>query len=233
MKEQKKIDPWTLSLEELKGKIDKCDEMLLKKLFPEVRQLTEDGKKELETVYRLRLAGATQPVPNEEVFDQTRLKGSAAVMEKEQTQKETNGFVGELAYVYEKDGEFCARVNFGSNLDDMPESLILRRITSKLIDIVGSKAFKVGNTTAILTSPGFTTLCEYVQALRFIKLHKCKVFYLNFTELEIKDVYKINPPSTQKKKFLTVAILRCVTKVSTEAMEKDLERFRAEFLRKA
>lgn len=119
-----------------------------------------------------------------------RLKGIGQEIESERRAIEYQGLTGEIEVSSQDNVLFFAKVTFGDKEGKYPENYIKGRIASSMSDICDTDHFKERRVVDLYDSKGFQTLCVWIEALRKIKIEKCKIFGVPFDELEIGDVYK-------------------------------------------
>jgi hypothetical protein len=119
-----------------------------------------------------------------------RLKGIGQEIESERRAIEYQGLTGEIEVSSQDNVSFFAKVTFGDKEGNYPENYIKGRIASSMSDICDTDHFKERRLVDLYDSKGFQTLCVWIEALRKIKIEKCKIFGVPFDELEIGDVYK-------------------------------------------
>ena len=207
MSNHKKIDPFSVPLESLQAYINRCRDELKKPLLDDVRATTEQSLKTLETILQSRL-NMEEP----DIQPRPELKGIGRDLEQDWMKKEAQLYSGQVS-VTERKGEFYALMPFGDTFEELAENTIISRITASVANFIASKRHRLGMQQEILTLRGFDTLTNYVQALRFVKYNKCRYYGIEFTELNIKDIYKFSRVTESKKFYINHAIERAVSLV--------------------
>lgn len=143
-----------------------------------------------------------------------RLKGLGQQIETERRAIEYQGLTGEIEVTSPDNTSFFAKVTFGDKEGKYPENYIKGRIASSMSDICDTDHFKERDQLALFDSKGFQTLCVWIEALRKIKIEKCKIFGVPFDELEIGDVYKKQVRSNAPRSALfTMAVSHVLWKL--------------------
>lgn len=170
-------------LAELESDLKMWNAALSRKLEESVRKTTllfiEKGEA-LRTQY---IEALSDQVP-------ARLRGIGHQLEADRRAIEYQGLTGEIEVTSPDNISFFAKVIFGDKEGRYPENYIKGRIASSMSDICDTDHFKERRLIDLYDSKGFQTLCVWIEALRKIKIEKCKIFGVPFDELEIGDVYK-------------------------------------------
>lgn len=146
-----------------------------------------------------------------------RLKGTAQQIETERRAVEYQGLTGEIEVTSQDNVSFFAKVTFGDKEGKYPENYIKGRIASSMSDICDTDHFKERRLVDLYDSKGFQTLCVWIEALRKIKIEKCKIFGVPFDELEIGDVYKKQVRSNAPRSALfTMAVSHVLWKLKQQ-----------------
>lgn len=146
-----------------------------------------------------------------------RLKGLGQQMEIEKRAIEYQGLTGEIEVTSPDNTSFFAKVTFGDKEGKYPENYIKGRIASSMSDICDTDHFKERRLVDLYDSKGFQTLCVWIEALRKIKIEKCKIFGVPFDELEIGDVYKKQVRSNAPRSALfTMAVSHVLWKLKQQ-----------------
>ncbi len=143
-----------------------------------------------------------------------RLRGLGHQIETERRAIEYQGLTGEIEVTSPDNTSFFAKVTFGDKEGKYPENYIKGRIASSMSDICDTDHFKERRLVDLYDSKGFQTLCVWIEALRKIKIEKCKIFGVPFDELEIGDVYKKQVRSNAPRSALfTMAVSHVLWKL--------------------
>ena len=146
-----------------------------------------------------------------------RLKGLGQQIETERRAIEYQGLTGEIEVTSPDNTSFFAKVTFGDKEGEYPENYIKGRIASSMSDICDTDHFKERRLIDLYDSKGFQTLCVWIEALRKIKIEKCKIFGVPFDELEIGDVYKKQVRSNAPRSALfTMAVSHVLWKLKQQ-----------------
>lgn len=146
-----------------------------------------------------------------------RLKGLGQQIETERRAIEYQGLTGEIEVTSLDNTSFFAKVTFGDKEGKYPENYIKGRIASSMSDICDTDHFKERRLIDLYDSKGFQTLCVWIEALRKIKIEKCKIFGVPFDELEIGDVYKKQVRSNAPRSALfTMAVSHVLWKLKQQ-----------------
>jgi len=146
-----------------------------------------------------------------------RLKGIGQEIESERRAIEYQGLTGEIEVSSQDNVSFFAKVTFGDKEGKYPENYIKGRIASSMSDICDTDHFKERRLVDLYDSKGFQTLCVWIEALRKIKIEKCKIFGVPFDELEIGDVYKKQVRSNAPRSALfTMAVSHVLWKLKQQ-----------------
>ena len=146
-----------------------------------------------------------------------RLKGLGQQIETERRAIEYQGLTGEIEVTSPDNASFFAKVTFGDKEGKYPENYIKGRIASSMSDICDTDHFKERRLIDLYDSKGFQTLCVWIEALRKIKIEKCKIFGVPFDELEIGDVYKKQVRSNAPRSALfTMAVSHVLWKLKQQ-----------------
>jgi len=147
----------------------------------------------------------------------SRLKGLGQQMEIEKRAIEYQGLTGEIEVTSPDNTSFFAKVTFGDKEGKYPENYIKGRIASSMSDICDTDHFQERRLIDLYDSKGFQTLCVWIEALRKIKIEKCKIFGVPFDELEIGDVYKKQVRSNAPRSALfTMAVSHVLWKLKQQ-----------------
>ena len=146
-----------------------------------------------------------------------RLRGVGQEIEAERRAIEYQGLTGEIEVTSPDNTSFFAKVTFGDKEGKYPENYIKGRIASSMSDICDTDHFKERRLVDLYDSKGFQTLCVWIEALRKIKIEKCKIFGVPFDELEIGDVYKKQVRSNAPRSALfTMAVSHVLWKLKQQ-----------------
>jgi hypothetical protein len=146
-----------------------------------------------------------------------RLRGLGHQIETERRAIEYQGLTGEIEVTSPDNASFFAKVTFGDKEWKYPENYIKGRIASSMSDICDTDHFKERRLVDLYDSKGFQTLCVWIEALRKIKIEKCKIFGVPFDELEIGDVYKKQVRSNAPRSALfTMAVSHVLWKLKQQ-----------------
>ena len=146
-----------------------------------------------------------------------RLRGLGHQIETERRAIEYQGLTGEIEVTSPDNTSFFAKVTFGDKEGKYPENYIKGRIASSMSDICDTDHFKERRLVDLYDSKGFQTLCVWIEALRKIKIEKCKIFGVPFDELEIGDVYKKQVRSNAPRSALfTMAVSHVLWKLKQQ-----------------
>lgn len=181
------------------------------------RKLEDSVRK--TTLAFIEKGGALKTQYIEALADQVpaRLKGLGQQMEIEKRAIEYQGLTGEIEVTSPDNASFFAKVTFGDKEGKYPENYIKGRIASSMSDICDTDHFKERRSIDLYDSKGFQTLCVWIEALRKIKIEKCKIFGVPFDELEISDVVKRQVRSNSPKAALfTMAISHVLWKLKQQ-----------------
>jgi hypothetical protein len=170
-------------LAELESDLKNWNAALSRKLDDGVRKTTLAFIQKGEALRTQYIEALADQVPK-------RLKGIGQEIESERRAIEYQGLTGEIEVTSQDNVSFFAKVTFGDKEGKYPENYIKGRIASSMSDICDTDHFKERRLVDLYDSKGFQTLCVWIEALRKIKIEKCKIFGVPFDELEIGDVYK-------------------------------------------
>lgn len=170
-------------LAELESDLKNWNAALSRKLDDGVRKTTLAFIQKGEALRTQYIEALADQVPK-------RLKGIGQEIEVERRAIEYQGLTGEIEVSSQDNVSFFAKVTFGDKEGKYPENYIKGRIASSMSDICDTEHFKERRLVDLYDSKGFQTLCVWIEALRKIKIEKCKIFGVPFDELEIGDVYK-------------------------------------------
>lgn len=170
-------------LAELESDLKMWNAALSRKLEESVRKTTLAFIQKGEALKTQYIEALADQVP-------ARLKGLGQQIETERRAIEYQGLTGEIEVTSPDNTSFFAKVTFGDKEGKYPENYIKGRIASSMSDICDTDHFKERRLVDLYDSKGFQTLCVWIEALRKIKIEKCKIFGVPFDELEISDVYK-------------------------------------------
>lgn len=170
-------------LAELESDLKLWNAALSRKLEDSVRKTTLAFIQKGEALRTQYIEALADQVPG-------RLRGLGHQIETERRAIEYQGLTGEIEVTSPDNTSFFAKVTFGDKEGKYPENYIKGRIASSMSDICDTDHFKERRLVDLYDSKGFQTLCVWIEALRKIKIEKCKIFGVPFDELEIGDVYK-------------------------------------------
>ena len=170
-------------LAELESDLKLWNSALSRKLDDGVRKTTLAFIQKGEALRTQYIEALADQVPG-------RLRGLGHQIETERRAIEYQGLTGEIEVTSSDNTSFFAKVTFGDKEGKYPENYIKGRIASSMSDICDTDHFKERRLVDLYDSKGFQTLCVWIEALRKIKIEKCKIFGVPFDELEIGDVYK-------------------------------------------
>lgn len=197
-------------LAELESDLKLWNAALSRKLEDSVRKTTlafiQKGEA-LRTQYIEALAD--QPNPS--------LKGPARAIEVERRAIEFQTVQGEIEVTHKDGKTFWAKVKFGEKEGKYSEEYIKTRIATKLTEICDTDHFKERRLVDLYDSKGFQSFCTWVEAIRLIKIEKCKIFEITFEEIEISDVIKRPVRSNSPKAALfTMAVSHVLWKLKQQ-----------------
>lgn len=194
-------------LAELESDLKNWKAALGRKLDDSVRKTTEAFILKGEALRSQYIEALAESLP-------ARLKGTAQQIESERRAVEYQGLTGEIEVTSQDNVSFFAIVTFGEKTGKYPENYIKGRIASSMSDICDTDHFKERRLLDLYDSKGFQTLCVWIEALRKIKIEKCKIFGVPFDELEIGDVYKKQVRSNAPRSALfTMAVSHVLWKL--------------------
>ena len=194
-------------LAELESDLKLWNAALSRKLEDSVRKTTLAFIQKGEALRTQYIEALADQVPG-------RLRGIGHQIETERRAIEYQGLTGEIEVTSPDNTSFFAKVTFGDKEGKYPENYIKGRIASSMSDICDTDHFKERRLVDLYDSKGFQTLCVWIEALRKIKIEKCKIFGVSFDELEIGDVYKKQVRSNAPRSALfTMAVSHVLWKL--------------------
>jgi len=194
-------------LAELESDLKLWNAALSRKLEESVRKTTLAFIQKGEALRTQYIEALADQVPG-------RLRGLGHQIETERRAIEYQGLTGEIEVTSPDNTSFFAKVTFGDKEGKYPENYIKGRIASSMSDICDTDHFKERRLVDLYDSKGFQTLCVWIEALRKIKIEKCKIFGVPFDELEIGDVYKKQVRSNAPRSALfTMAVSHVLWKL--------------------
>ena len=197
-------------LAELESDLKNWKAALGRKLEDSVRKTTEAFIAKGEALRTQYIEALAESLP-------ARLKGTAQQIESERRALEYQGLTGEIEVTSQDNVSFFATVTFGDKTGKYPENYIKGRIASSMSDICDTDHFKERRLLDLYESKGFQTLCVWIEALRKIKIEKCKIYGVPFDELEIEDVYKKQVRSNSPRSALfTMAVSHVLWKLKQQ-----------------
>lgn len=197
-------------LAELESDLKLWNAALSRKLEDSVRKTTLAFIQKGEALRTQYIEALADQVP-------ARLKGLGQQIETERRAIEYQGLTGEIEVTSPDNTSFFAKVTFGDKEGKYPENYIKGRIASSMSDICDTDHFKERRLIDLYDSKGFQTLCVWIEALRKIKIEKCKIFGVPFDELEIGDVYKKQVRSNAPRSALfTMAVSHVLWKLKQQ-----------------
>ena len=197
-------------LAELESDLKLWNSALSRKLEESVRKTTLAFIQKGEALRTQYIEALADQVPG-------RLRGLGHQIETERRAIEYQGLTGEIEVTSPDNTSFFAKVTFGDKEGKYPESYIKGRIASSMSDICDTDHFKERRLVDLYDSKGFQTLCVWIEALRKIKIEKCKIFGVPFDELEIGDVYKKQVRSNAPRSALfTMAVSHVLWKLKQQ-----------------
>ena len=197
-------------LAELESDLKNWKAALGRKLEDSVRKTTEAFIAKGEALRTQYIEALAESLP-------ARLKGTAQQIESERRALEYQGLTGEIEVTSQDNVSFFATVTFGDKTGKYPENYIKGRIASSMSDICDTDHFKERRLLDLYESKGFQTLCVWIEALRKIKIEKCKIYAVPFDELEIEDVYKKQVRSNSPRSALfTMAVSHVLWKLKQQ-----------------
>lgn len=197
-------------LAELESDLKLWNAALSRKLEESVRKTTLAFIQKGEALRTQYIEALADQVP-------ARLKGLGQQIETERRAIEYQGLTGEIEVTSPDNASFFAKVTFGDKEGKYPENYIKGRIASSMSDICDTDHFKERRLIDLYDSKGFQTLCVWIEALRKIKIEKCKIFGVPFDELEIGDVYKKQVRSNAPRSALfTMAVSHVLWKLKQQ-----------------
>jgi hypothetical protein len=197
-------------LAELESDLKMWNAALSRKLEDSVRKTTLAFIQKGEALKTQYIEALADQVP-------ARLKGLGQQIETERRAIEYQGLTGEIEVTSLDNVSFFAKVTFGDKEGKYPENYIKGRIASSMSDICDTDHFKERRLVDLYESKGFQTLCVWIEALRKIKIEKCKIFGVPFDELEIGDVYKKQVRSNAPRSALfTMAVSHVLWKLKQQ-----------------
>lgn len=197
-------------LADVEQDLTKWKEALKRPLHDFVRTTTEQYIAKGEELRLKYIEALANEVP-------ARLKGLGQQIETERRAIEYQGLTGEIEVTSPDNTSFFAKVTFGDKEGKYPENYIKGRIASSMSDICDTDHFKERRLIDLYDSKGFQTLCVWIEALRKIKIEKCKIFGVPFDELEISDVYKKQVRSNAPRSALfTMAVSHVLWKLKQQ-----------------
>lgn len=197
-------------LAELESDLKLWNAALSRKLEESVRKTTLAFIQKGEALRTQYIEALADQVP-------ARLKGLGQQIETERRAIEYQGLTGEIEVTSPDNTSFFAKVTFGDKEGKYPENYIKGRIASSMSDICDTDHFKERRLIDLYDSKGFQTLCVWIEALRKIKIEKCKIFGVTFDELEIGDVYKKQVRSNAPRSALfTMAVSHVLWKLKQQ-----------------
>lgn len=197
-------------LAELESDLKLWNAALSRKLEDSVRKTTLAFIQKGEALRTQYIEALADQVPG-------RLRGLGHQIETERRAIEYQGLTGEIEVTSPDNASFFAKVTFGDKEGKYPENYIKGRIASSMSDICDTEHFKERRLVDLYDSKGFQTLCVWIEALRKIKIEKCKIFGVPFDELEIGDVYKKQVRSNAPRSALfTMAVSHVLWKLKQQ-----------------
>lgn len=197
-------------LAELESDLKLWNAALSRKLEDSVRKTTLAFIQKGEALRTQYIEALADQVP-------ARLKGLGQQIETERRAIEYQGLTGEIEVTSPDNASFFAKVTFGDKEGKYHENYIKGRIASSMSDICDTDHFKERRLIDLYDSKGFQTLCVWIEALRKIKIEKCKIFGVPFDELEIGDVYKKQVRSNAPRSALfTMAVSHVLWKLKQQ-----------------
>jgi len=197
-------------LAELESDLKLWNAALSRKLEDSVRKTTLAFIQKGEALRTQYIEALADQVPG-------RLRGLGHQIETERRAIEYQGLTGEIEVTSPDNTSFFAKVTFGDKEGKYPENYIKGRIASSMSDICDTEHFKERRLVDLYDSKGFQTLCVWIEALRKIKIEKCKIFGVPFDELEIGDVYKKQVRSNAPRSALfTMAVSHVLWKLKQQ-----------------
>jgi len=197
-------------LAELESDLKLWNAALSRKLEESVRKTTLAFIQKGEALRTQYIEALSDQVPS-------RLRGIGHQIETERRAIEYQGLTGEIEVTSQDNVSFFAKVTFGDKEGKYPENYIKGRIASSMSDICDTDHFKERRLVDLYDSKGFQTLCVWIEALRKIKIEKCKIFGVPFDELEIGDVYKKQVRSNAPRSALfTMAVSHVLWKLKQQ-----------------
>jgi len=197
-------------LAELESDLKLWNAALSRKLEESVRKTTLAFIQKGEALRTQYIEALADQVPG-------RLRGLGHQIETERRAIEYQGLTGEIEVTSPDNTSFFAKVTFGDKEGKYPENYIKGRIASSMSDICDTDHFKERRLVDLYDSKGFQTLCVWIEALRKIKIEKCKIFGVPFDELEIGDVYKKQVRSNAPRSALfTMAVSHVLWKLKQQ-----------------
>lgn len=197
-------------LAELESDLKLWNAALSRKLEDSVRKTTLAFIQKGEALRTQYIEALADQVPG-------RLRGLGHQIETERRAIEYKGLTGEIEVTSPDNTSFFAKVTFGDKEGKYPENYIKGRIASSMSDICDTDHFKERRLIDLYDSKGFQTLCVWIEALRKIKIEKCKIFGVPFDELEIGDVYKKQVRSNAPRSALfTMAVSHVLWKLKQQ-----------------
>ena len=197
-------------LAELESDLKLWNAALSRKLEDSVRKTTLAFIQKGEALRTQYIEALADQVPG-------RLRGLGHQIETERRAIEYQGLTGEIEVTSPDNTSFFAKVTFGDKEGKYPENYIKGRIASSMSDICDTDHFKERRLVDLYDSKGFQTLCVWIEALRKIKIEKCKIFGVPFDELEIGDVYKKQVRSNAPRSALfTMAVSHVLWKLKSK-----------------
>ena len=197
-------------LAELESDLKLWNAALSRKLEESVRKTTLAFIQKGEALRTQYIEALADQVPG-------RLRGIGHQIETERRAIEYQGLTGEIEVTSSDNTSFFAKVTFGDKEGKYPENYIKGRIASSMSDICDTDHFKERRLIDLYDSKGFQTLCVWIEALRKIKIEKCKIFGVPFDELEIGDVYKKQVRSNAPRSALfTMAVSHVLWKLKQQ-----------------
>lgn len=197
-------------LAELESDLKLWNAALSRKLEESVRKTTLAFIQKGEALRTQYIEALADQIPG-------RLRGLGHQIETERRAIEYQGLTGEIEVTSPDNTSFFAKVTFGDKEGKYPENYIKGRIASSMSDICDTDHFKERRLVDLYDSKGFQTLCVWIEALRKIKIEKCKIFGVPFDELEIGDVYKKQVRSNAPRSALfTMAVSHVLWKLKQQ-----------------
>ena len=197
-------------LAELESDLKLWNAALSRKLEDSVRKTTLAFIQKGEALRTQYIEALADQVPG-------RLRGLGHQIETERRAIEYQGLTGEIEVTSPDNTSFFAKVTFGDKEGKYPGNAMKGRIASSMSEICDTEHFKERRLVDLYDSKGFQTLCVWIEALRKIKIEKCKIFGVPFDELEIGDVYKKQVRSNAPRSALfTMAVSHVLWKLKQQ-----------------